>query len=130
MKAPMTCRTPVFFLNNRGAPECLTDAPKAVSELAFLPSYLLATEDSLVHGDHIVETEIGRVRVPRGWLFAGWAEVTLHMVDRDRLIAGKVRALEGEADQIGAEAQARITEIRRKISTLLAIEHTPQEGTD
>ena len=47
------------------------------------------------------------------------------MVDRADLINNKVRALDGEAQRISAEAQARIMEIRRKINSLLAIEMEP-----
>lgn len=118
-------RTPVFFINDRGSPECLLDPVKAVNELLFAPHTIVIDDRPSFSSDTIIDTEVGRVRVPRGWTYAGWAEVTVRMVDRADLINNKVRALDGEAQRISAEAQARIMEIRRKINSLLAIEMEP-----
>jgi hypothetical protein len=122
-----TVRTPAFFLSENRGPDDLQNGRRAVDACTFAAHTILAPDDDRP-GQRVIECDGLRIRVPEGWTFVGIADVTLRMLDESALVAEKVQALEASSTQIMAEAQARVTEIRRQINTLLAIEHNPTGG--
>jgi hypothetical protein len=102
--------SPVFLISEHYGPDNLQDAQSAIDACTFAAW---------------CRPPGGTLNVPAGWTYVGEAEVTLHLVDDNVLVANKVGALEAEATQLQAETEQRLIEIRRKINTLLAIEHQP-----
>lgn len=72
-------------------------------------------------GYGIADTAFGQVRIPRGWILVGFAEIKLILSDDRALVASKVQSLEAQERTLRAETEARCIEIRRRINTLLAI---------
>ena len=56
-----------------------------------------------------------------GWTLVGNASITVEIPDERQLVENKVESLKAEATKLRAETEARLTEIDRKINTLLAI---------
>lgn len=56
-----------------------------------------------------------------GWTMVGKATVSVEIPDERTLVENKVDSLKAEATKLRAETEARLTEIDRKINTLLAI---------
>lgn len=56
-----------------------------------------------------------------GYSVVGEAEVRVTLFDENELITNKVVALNAEAKRITAEAEAKVTSIRRMVNELLAI---------
>jgi hypothetical protein len=112
--------TALAWLNSSQGPDTLKDDPSSVVSAVCI--YNPVDED--------------RERGIKSWQAMGYtligeADVTLRIhADEKSLIASKVDSLKAEKDKIAAEAQARMTEIERKINTLLAIEYTPAGAGD
>ena len=60
-------------------------------------------------------------QIPEGWVLAGEAEITVHLVDAKTLVANKIESLREEAKAVRAEATARVTRIEGQINDLLAL---------
>ena len=56
-----------------------------------------------------------------GWTAVGYADVTLHLEDRDTMVQNKVDALRATVNSIQAVAQQQTTAIERQIQSLLAL---------
>lgn len=79
------------------------------------------TPDNLAKGKIDGLTYYPNDMVSVGWVFAGEAEITVHLVDTKTLIDNKVAALKEEAKNIRAEATAKCTKIEGQIQNLLAL---------
>lgn len=88
--------------NSRLAPEDLT-TPEGAAQLHYTPHDMSSFGDT----------------------FAGVAEVTLELIDKNALIDSKITSLREQAKSIRAEATARVTKIEGQINQLLAIENSP-----
>lgn len=75
-----------------------------------VPSYIAVKED----GDYRTWTE-------DGWTIIGEAEIILHVVSKEELIANKVSALRQEVKKTTAEATRKVTQLEGQINDLLAI---------
>ena len=56
-----------------------------------------------------------------GWTAVGYADVTLHLEDRETLVQNKVDALRATVKSIQAVAQQQTAAIERQIQSLLAL---------
>lgn len=65
---------------------------------------------------------------PEGWTKIGRAQVSISLVDGRELLANRIASLESEERAVLAKAQAKATEIRRQINTLLAITNEAPRG--
>jgi hypothetical protein len=75
-----------------------------------VPSYIAVKED----GDYSTWTE-------DGYTIIGEAEITLHVVSKEELVANKVSALRQEVKKTTAEATRKVTQLEGQINDLLAI---------
>ena len=75
-----------------------------------IPHYTAPKED----GDYSTWTE-------DGYVIIGEAEITLHVVSKEELIANKVSALRQEVKKTTAEATRNVTQLEGQINDLLAI---------
>lgn len=57
-----------------------------------------------------------------GWVFAGTAEITLHLEDDQKIMENIISSLKQEQKKIQATAQMEVTRIEEKIQSLLCIE--------
>lgn len=64
--------------------------------------------------------------VPSNWKHIGRAQISISLLPGEGLVAAQVEALQRQERKILAEAQAKCTDIRRKINTLLAITNEVQ----
>lgn len=56
-----------------------------------------------------------------GWTPVGYADITLHLDDQDKLVQNKLDALRSQKTKIQADAANEVTAIDRKINELLAL---------
>lgn len=63
---------------------------------------------------------------PSSWTRIGRAQISISLLPGEGLVAAQVEALQRQEREILAEAQAKCTDIRRKINTLLAITNEVQ----
>lgn len=87
-----------------GPAEIARDGPKAVAHLGY------SDNDMSSHG----------------WTCIGEAEITLRMVSDDEIISNKVTALRKEIQTVRADAEAKATQLERKVQELLAITNEVQ----
>lgn len=86
-------------LNENGLPDNINDV-----------AYIRIKED----GDYSTWTE-------DGYTIIGEAEITLHVVSKEELVANKVSALRQEVKKTTAEATRKVTQLEGQINDLLAI---------
>lgn len=55
------------------------------------------------------------------WVKVGTAQVTVTLLDHDKMMAGQIEALRKEQTKVQADAQAEVTKLERQIQQLLAI---------
>jgi hypothetical protein len=58
-----------------------------------------------------------------GWVRVGRARIEVTLDSSDEIVTGQVAALRAQQTQVRAEAEAKATEIERRIQTLLAISY-------
>ena len=101
----ITARTKAWFSSASDGPEDLQGDPlHAVNTLSFYGSDMRNM----------------------GWTLVGEADITVHVVDEQELVANKVDALRAEKSKTLADAQMKATEIDSKIQKLLAITNEGQ----
>jgi hypothetical protein len=61
-----------------------------------------------------------------GFTYVGEAEITLHILDDDKIVANKIDALKAEKQNVIAEAQLKANKIEERIQSLLAITYKPE----
>ncbi len=65
--------------------------------------------------------------VPDKWTRIGRAQISISLLPNQELVSAQVEALQRQEREIQAAAQAKCTDIRRKINTLLAITNEVRE---
>ena len=65
--------------------------------------------------------------VPNKWTRIGRAQISISLLPNQELVSAQVEALQRQEHEIQAAAQAKCTDIRRKINTLLAITNEVRE---
>jgi hypothetical protein len=118
-------RAPAFFIPEAGGPEDLVTFERAMAAAILAPHCLLTPDAESCKRTVVFAGE--RVRVPDGWTLVGMADVKFQIVGERELVGNKVKSLQAQERRLMAESEARLTEIRAKIQTLLAIDYAVSE---
>lgn len=99
---------PVWFTSDYHGPDDLTGTPeRAIDAVSFYSTG--------------IDPTTGELRRPAGWTLVGYADVVLRPLPERQLIDSKVEALRAQKAEVMAKAQAEVTDIDRKINTLLCL---------